>query len=652
MWSDNESEIDLLGFQHYQSVISSIIQNETLLPATIGVYGDWGIGKSTLLKMVETEFKDNSEVLVLSFNGWLFEGYEDAKTALMGTILDEIAAKRKLSVKAKQYLSKLIGRINWMQALGSTLKLTAKGGLAFAFGGLPGLGLAAGTEASNFLPQMIDKAKEEIKEIAEGDKEKIEELDKFIKEDTGQALRRGIREFRKDFGELLKETKLKTLVVIIDDLDRCMPDTIIETLEAIKLFLFVPSTAFILGADERLVKYAVRKRFPELPGERVEVGRDYLEKLIQFPVRIPTLGRAEIETYVNLLFVEKTHGKDSEQFKKACECSISGNLDSFLDVRFNLGIAKELYGNLISELEDGLWVAQRISPVLATGLAGNPRQCKRFLSTLMMRLEMANSRKINLEQRILAKLMLLEYFKPEFFKKLAELQALQEGRPQELLYLENKSELQTDPDDSQQESEKLNQNIKPQNQELIDTWKSDKWTEDWLKTEPYLEKIDLRPYFFFSRDTLGTLSVSVQRMTPKAQEILNQILHESEATQKIGFKESKELNNAEAATIFETLSERAKQENNLGYESSAFRKILILVEFRSELFSQYIAFLDTIPIDKIPFSILPKFVAFAKNSAHKNLVTTTLNKWANHNSTSRISKQSQKELDKLNQQDT
>jgi predicted KAP-like P-loop ATPase len=652
MWSDNESEIDLLGFQHYQSVISSIIQNEALLPATIGVYGDWGIGKSTLLKMVEAEFKDNPEVLVLSFNGWLFEGYEDAKTALMGTILDEIATKRKLSVKAKQYLSKLIGRINWMQALGSTTKLAAKGGLAFAFGGLPGLGLAAGTEASNFLPQMIDKAKEEIKEIAEGDKEKIEELDKLIKEDTGQALRRGIREFRKDFGELLKETKLKTLVAIIDDLDRCMPDTIIETLEAIKLFLFVPSTAFILGADERLVKYAVRKRFPELPGERVEVGRDYLEKLIQFPVRIPTLGRAEIETYVNLLFVEKTHGKDSEQFKKACECSISGNLDSFLDVRFNLGIAKKLYGNLISELEDGLWVAQRISPVLATGLAGNPRQCKRFLSTLMMRLEMANSRKINLEQRILAKLMLLEYFKPEFFKKLAELQALQEGRPQELFYLENKSELQPDPDDSQQESKKLNQNIKPQNQELIDTWKSDKWTEEWLKTEPYLESIDLRPYYFFSRDTLGSLNVSVQRMTPKAQEILNKILHESEATQQIGFKESKELNNAEAATIFETLSERAKQENNLGYESSAFRKILILVEFRSELFSQYIAFLDTIPIDKIPISILPKFVAFAKNFAHKNLVTTTLNKWANHNSTSRISKQSQKELDKLNQQDT
>lgn len=652
MWSDNESEIDLLGFQHYQSVVTSIIKNEALLPATIGVYGDWGIGKSTLLKMVETEFEDDSEVLVLSFDGWLFEGYEDAKTALMGTILDEIVSKKKLSVKAKQYVSKLIGRINWMQALGSTLKLGAKGSLAFAVGGLPALGLAAGTEASTVLPQMIGKAKEEIKDIAEGDTEKLDSLDKFIKEDSGQVFRRGIREFRQDFGKLLEETKLKTLVVIIDDLDRCMPDTIIETLEAIKLFLFVPSTAFVLGADERLVKYAVRKRFPELPGERVEVGRDYLEKLIQFPVRIPSLGRAEIETYVNLLFVEKTHSKNSDEFKQACERAIEDSLDSFMDVRFNLGIAKDLYGELKPELEDSLWVAQRISPVLAIGLAGNPRQCKRFLSTLMMRLEMAKSRKVELEQRVLAKLMLLEYFKPEFFKKLAELQASQNGFPQELILLEEQSNLQPDPDNSQQENEQQSQKIESQTQELLETWKSDKWTEDWLTNEPYLANTDLRLYYFFSRESLGSMSMAVQRMTPKAQEILNQILHESEATQKLGFKNSKDLNNAEAATIFETLSERAKQENNLSSEFSAFRKILTFIENRSELFSQYIAFLDTIPVDKIPISILPKFAALAKINSQKSLVITTLDKWAKYKPQSRISKASFTQFNKLNQQNT
>jgi predicted KAP-like P-loop ATPase len=108
------------------------------------------------------------------------------------------------------------------------------------------LSLSGASDIATLTSELGDKVKEVKLEDAE--------LDKFIKEDASQNLRRGIREFRKDFEKLLKETKLKTLVVIIDDLDRCMPDTIIETLEAIKLFLFVPHTAFILGADERLVK--------------------------------------------------------------------------------------------------------------------------------------------------------------------------------------------------------------------------------------------------------------------------------------------------------------------------------------------------------------------------------------------------------------
>ena len=635
MWSDNESEVDLLGFQHYLSVINSIINNQALLPTTIGVYGDWGSGKSTLLKMLEEQFKDSSDVLVVSFNGWLFEGYEDAKTALMGTILDEIADNKTLTTKAKQCISKLIKRVNWMQIAGSTLKSGLKGGLAYATGGLPALGLVAGKELTDIVPQLIERVKEQAKDISD------EDLEKIIKEDDSQTLRRGIREFRKDFAELLKETKIKTLVVIIDDLDRCMPDTIIETLEAIKLFLFVPSTAFILGADERLVKYAVRKRFPELPGERAEVGRDYLEKLIQFPMRIPSLSRSEIESYINLLFVEKTTGKTSDEFKKACEYFTKIDPSSFLDVRFNLGIAKEVLAPLNPELEQDLWVAQSIAPVLADGLNGNPRQCKRFLSTLTIRLEMAKSRSIVLEQRVLAKLMLLEYFKPEFFKSLAELQALQEGRPTEISHLEN-------PVNSQPKRDSKSDDNQDRNKEIIDTWRADTWSVNWLKSEPYLKEIDLRPYFFFSRDSLGAINVSIQRMTPKAQEILSKILHDSEANQNIGFGESKTLSNAEAATIFEALCEKSRQENDLGANSSAFRKTLNLIEIRTDLFSQYITFLSDIPTSKIPFSIVPKFTALAKEIPQIDLVKTTLNKWVTQAPSSPLGKAAKKHLDKLN----
>jgi hypothetical protein len=52
MWSDNESREDLLGFQYLAGAVVSIVKNENVLPATIGVFGDWGGGKSTLIEIV------------------------------------------------------------------------------------------------------------------------------------------------------------------------------------------------------------------------------------------------------------------------------------------------------------------------------------------------------------------------------------------------------------------------------------------------------------------------------------------------------------------------------------------------------------------------------------------------------------------------
>ena len=95
MWTDNEAEIDLLQFDYLASAIVGLIATPHLLPTTIGVFGDWGSGKSSLLKMVQAELVEDASVLCLTFNGWLFEGYEDAKSALMGTVLDEIEERTK-----------------------------------------------------------------------------------------------------------------------------------------------------------------------------------------------------------------------------------------------------------------------------------------------------------------------------------------------------------------------------------------------------------------------------------------------------------------------------------------------------------------------------------------------------------------------------
>ena len=124
MWSDNESDVDLLQYRYLAAAVTRIVTSHELTPSTVGLFGDWGSGKSTLLKMVEGELKGTDGVLCLTFNGWLFEGYEDAKTALMGAILDsieeEIGSKGDVPEKAKGLLKTLTARVNWLHLVAMT----------------------------------------------------------------------------------------------------------------------------------------------------------------------------------------------------------------------------------------------------------------------------------------------------------------------------------------------------------------------------------------------------------------------------------------------------------------------------------------------------------------------------------------------------
>lgn len=610
MWSDNETTTDLLGFPHLVTAVTSIVRQPSVLPATIGVFGDWGSGKSSLLQMVAADLKKDENTLVLSFNGWLFEGYEDAKTALMGTILDGIAEHKNFLPKAQQRMTKLLQRVNWFRILGAT----AKYGAAFGLAGPLGLGMAAATDAGTVAAAAGEKVRDTT----------LDEGAKFFKE--GTEFRKAVSEFREEFNTLLEETDISTLVVVIDDLDRCLPETIIETLEAIKLFLFTPKTAFILGADERLVKYAVRRRFPELPGESVEVGRDYLEKLIQFPVHIPPLDAGELENFINMLFVGIS-GLSSEECEKARQKAV-GEVSALGNVRFTYGVAKELFNPVPHLLAEGMGLAQRIAPVLTAGLTGNPRQCKRFLNTLVMRLAMATSRKLELKRPILAKLMLLEYFKPEWFKRLAELQAAQEGFPAELSVMEKLCQSNAGAaersrgmkGDSSEKEEKLAAEFT--------AWTNDPWTHDWLASEPRVGAVDLRPYFYFSRDTLGPIGGAVRRLSPRAQDLLQKFLHESDGQRLAASNEAKKISPSDAAAVLEALCERVNREDALDLERPPLASVIALAEAVVDLRGQVLSFLSRLPEPRIPVSVPPKMVSLFSEPTLVPAMRQVLERWA------------------------
>ena len=117
--SDNETKVDLLNNEAIAKTIVSLIKDSKEQPISIGIHGDWGAGKSSILEMVENEVKTSAtesgkKYACIRFNGWKHQGFEDSKVALMSSIISELEKKEKLGAKAGEILKKLWRNINWM----------------------------------------------------------------------------------------------------------------------------------------------------------------------------------------------------------------------------------------------------------------------------------------------------------------------------------------------------------------------------------------------------------------------------------------------------------------------------------------------------------------------------------------------------------
>lgn len=129
--NDHETATDLLYYEAIAKTVVKLIRQTPDVPITIGVHGDWGAGKSSVLKMTEAAFAGNDRVLCLWFNGWTFEGFEDAKTIVIETIVDELRRARPTSTKVAEAAKKVLKRVDW-------LKMARKAG-GFAFTAATGI---------------------------------------------------------------------------------------------------------------------------------------------------------------------------------------------------------------------------------------------------------------------------------------------------------------------------------------------------------------------------------------------------------------------------------------------------------------------------------------------------------------------------------
>lgn len=577
MWNDNETHQDLIDFKYLTDSVNLIINNDNLIPSTIGIYGDWGSGKSSLMKMIELE-NSKPENLIIKFNGWLFEGYEDAKIALLSTLIDEIIKSRTWDEKGKKYLGRLVKRIKW-------LKLITKAGQ---------VGL------NTYITSKTDfDYTQTAKDISDLN---IDDYIKDIKDETQTIIDKGIKEFHNDFEELLKETDLKRVIVLIDDLDRCNPDTIISTLEAIKLFLFVKKSIFIISADERLINYAVKKRFPELPSSDYDVSKDYIEKLIHFPIKIPSLSESEYETYINLLFA-KLH-LEPDKFETLRKNVFSTKDDTNLSLcKLNNDNIQNLIPDADENIKSDFILSKQINSILVSVLSGNPRQCKRFLNMLMMRLNMSASKGVILKKNVLAKLMLLEYFKTESFNKLVKFSY--EIDDNILLALENS---QIPPPLS------------------FESWRTDVWLKRWMDIEPELGNENLKLYFYFTKNKNVGFSTN-KRLSEEAKTILRD-LFAGDLISRNAIKLSSQLNTTDINAIFSELTNKIILEEDIPKRANLNKLLVLFVKQNAELISEYCAYMENISEHILMPANIPNLLSLTIGSMHENYGKSILEKWS------------------------
>jgi formylglycine-generating enzyme required for sulfatase activity len=388
--TDLPTDVDALDFTPYVRTLANVIRSpNTATPLTIGVFGTWGSGKTSLMRMVQKQLPDDFQTVW--FDAWKYDKEEALWRALLLHVLSavrniveaqepkgkEAEEARESALNALSDLEASLYRavereelgnlqVNWKELLKGSVETALHVGIAL----VPGLRIAqavmegAGKKATSDDPGTLLKAVERAKTKIYS--EQVQSLEQFQ------------QKFQWLVGKYVQPPG--KLVVFVDDLDRCMPEKAIEVLEAIKLFLDVEGCVFVLGLDQDVVARGVELKYRELglveEGDEkkrfVIDGTRYLEKIIQLPFQIPPIERQDMASFVE-------------------------------------GLVQD-------------WPHEDCSKVFAEGLGDNPRQVKRTVNVFLLLWGLAQERAEKLQGRVkpvrLAKVVAIQNVYVELYEVL------------------------------------------------------------------------------------------------------------------------------------------------------------------------------------------------------------------------------------------
>ena len=268
----------VLGFDNYKDALINIIKSSDP-HFTVGIFGGWGTGKTTLMKMMRKGLDDDGEVTVW-FNPWRYEKEEHLIIPLLQTI--ELELKKRKIAKSQT-----------IEKLGKTVLALASG---FS-GQIPMVG------AGISVKDAIDTYRElfESKNLSSIYFDLTQQLSSIVEE--------------------LKEKNKERIVIFIDDLDRCLTDKALQVLESIKGFLDMDGYVFVLGLSRDIIEKCVDRKHGKESGIS---GDQYVRKMIQVPFTLPDLREEETRGYVEKLKEELKGSKVQKHIEDYIDIIVGG----------------------------------------------------------------------------------------------------------------------------------------------------------------------------------------------------------------------------------------------------------------------------------------------------------------------------------------
>jgi len=320
---------DQLNFADYAYAFARLISSpHTSPPLTIGIYGSWGIGKSSLLKMIDEEVnktqvqdeRKTAKVHVVQFNAWQYSSCETIWPSLVRETMETMEREAQwgywsrfantVDRNARRLWRRHRNRVVAVLAVVTPLLALAVWKLDFSPElivaavtaiGIPGLvklgGEAFKNPVSRWAGALVDQERygDELPYMQEIRNDLEFLMQRLLGPEREEGKRRWWRRATNE--DQAKEPDPRVLVMI-DDLDRCEPEKAVEVLQAINLLLDFPIFVVCLGIDARVVTAAVEAHYGEVLGQAGASGYEYLDKIVQIPFLIPKANPEEVKGFL------------------------------------------------------------------------------------------------------------------------------------------------------------------------------------------------------------------------------------------------------------------------------------------------------------------------------------------------------------------